>query len=155
MSYRTWHEYGYGINPDDIDLKKLTTDRLFAFIHQAPKFEADYLNWLQDTYGEDGVAASENVTLEEMLDFENDSCYQGLGAIMQAVMQELEQISVYLCEAFDCRQYLMYTPNYPWWMKEADYAMTEDRLHEIFTKYVAMLQDDPIVIDYIECENGG
>lgn len=146
MSYKTWHEYGYGIIVDDI--KHTSVDKILKLVHMAPKFEKDFLQWIDESYGE-------TITVDDIMEYEDDSCYRGLGPIIRNVINEVDGIDFYVCEDFDCRQYLMYLPTYPWYMKENEYKFSEEDIANIFRKYVSIVTDDVVEIDYQECENGG
>lgn len=154
MSYQTWHDYGYGICVDDIET---TVDKVFELVHMAPEFEKDFLEWVQDTYSENGETASEYVSLEELLEYESDSCYSGLAVILECVIAEVEGIHLYVTDDYDAVQYLLITPAYPWNKVGDGYRLlnTTDKADKLFRKYVNILTDKAIDIDYQSVENGG
>ena len=51
--------------------------------------------------------------------------------------------------------YLVYEPTYPWNRQEEDQKVTQKMLDEIIRKYVSILTDQEILIDYCSVENGG
>ena len=71
------------------------------------------------------------------------------------MIEEAEGIVFSACTDFEGDQFLIYQPSYPWNLPEAETALTEERTDEILTKYVAILSDDPVEIDYQSVENGG
>ncbi|MDD4509360.1 MAG: hypothetical protein PHY23_00345 [Oscillospiraceae bacterium] len=145
MSYNTWHEYGFGICTDEIAVDSV--ERLQALIHMAPEFEKEITEWLNE-------CEITSPTIEDYFEFDDD--YHGeLATILQAVIKEAEGLKLCYCDDFDGRDYLIFLPQYPWSANEGTKDMTEERLTEIFTKYVAVLTDSPIKVDYQSVENGG
>lgn len=159
MSYKTWHEYGYGIVVDDVREsadQNFTVEKLLNFIHCAPKLEERYLKWLHANYDSEVTdELYEDIGVNELLEYEGDCCYCGLAPIMREVILENEGIDLYVCDDFDGVQYLLYLPSYPWFIKDAEKNLAEEDITEIFRKYVSMLTDKPVNIDYLECQNGG
>ena len=49
----------------------------------------------------------------------------------------------------------MYPKLYPWQMQESDRDVTKERVEEILKKYVSIVSDTELEIDYQEAENGG
>lgn len=145
MSYQTWHHYGYGINASAIP--DSSVGHMNALLEQAPKFKGKVEEWL---------AKHEIIepSYEDYLEYD-DVCMCGLAAILSEVIEEAEGIVFTACSDFDGDQYLIYQPSYPWNLPEAEAALTEERIDEILTKYVAILTDEPIEIDYQSVENGG
>ena len=59
----------------------------------------------------------------------------------------------------DCKHgigfYLLYSPSYPWQLKNSERDLTEEQLVQLFGRYVRILTDVPIDVDYQSVENGG
>lgn len=81
--------------------------------------------------------------------------YLGLATLLQKVIEEAEGIQMTACDDFDCKNYLLYPPSYPWQLNDIDRSLTKNRLAEIFRRYVQILTSGPIDIDYQSAENGG
>jgi len=145
MGYKTWHNYGYGINASAIP--DASVDQLNALLEHAPHFK---------TVIEDSLAKHDitEPTYEDYLAYD-DVCICGLAAILAEVIEEAEGVVFSACTNFEGDQFLIYQPSYPWNLPEAEGALTEERIDEILTKYVAILSDDPVEIDYQSVENGG
>ena len=145
MGYKTWHNYGYGINASAIP--DASVDQLNALLEHAPHFKTVIEDWL----------AKHDIiepTYEDYLAYD-DVCICGLAAILAEVNEEAEGVVFSACTNFEGDQFLIYQPSYPWNLPEAEGALTEERIDEILTKYVAILSDDPVEIDYQSVENGG
>ena len=59
------------------------------------------------------------------------------------------------CDDLNGKDYLIYPPQYPWQITDADREMTEERLRTIYAKYVSILTDRAVAVDYQSVENGG
>lgn len=145
MSYRTWHNYGYGICVDDIKTKNVS--RLQALLELAPEFKAIIEGWLSEL-------EVEEPSWDDYMKFDQDF-YLGLATILKGVIEEAEGIDLTACDNYDSVAYLLYQPMYPWNMDSYDRGLTEEKAAEIFRRYISILTDDPIDIDYQEVENGG
>lgn len=154
MSYQTWHEYGYGICVDDIDT---TADNVFALVHLAPNFEKEFYKWIE-TYREDGDPESiaELITMDTIYEYENDDyCEYGLAPIIAAVIKECEDVELLCCSDFNSYHYLIFSATYPWRMNYKEKNMTEEDVCCLFVKYVSILTDTEITVDYQSVANGG
>lgn len=145
MSYRTWHNYGYGICVDDI--KTQNVSRLQALLELAPEFKAKIEGWLSES-------EVEEPSWDDYMKFDQDF-YLGLATILKGVIEGAEGIDLTACDNYDSVAYLLYQPMYPWNMDSYDRGLTEEKAAEIFRRYISILTDDPIDIDYQEVENGG
>lgn len=151
MSYHTWTFYGYGICVDDIE--GVTMKSLLELVHQAPEFEKDFLEWLNESYEE----PIDELDVSEVLDEWDDTHgFCGLGPILRDVINEAEGLSLYIADDFDGVQYLMLSPHYPWSEIAAkERELTHEAMNEIFRNYIQVLTDKKIDIDYQSVENGG
>lgn len=147
MSYRTWNNYGYGICTDGI---KTTPERIEKLLALAPEFSEKVHNVLIDwEITEATVEDYEEVAQE------HDNGYYGLASLLKLVMAEAEGLELVTCDDFNCNNFLLYPPFYPWQATEADKDMTEEKLRQIFATYVSILTDQEIEIEYKEAGNGG
>lgn len=93
-------------------------------------------------------------TWDDYMEFDQDYCL-GLASILKDVILEREKVELTACDDINGAKYLIYSPRYPWELKWRDRWMTKERLKRIFKKYVAVLDDEPVEIDYQSAENGG
>ena len=151
MSYHIWISHGYGICVDDID--GVTMGGLLEFVHKAPEFEKNFLEWLNESYEE----PIDELDVSEVLDEWDDNwCYKGIGPILRDVINEAEDLRMYIADDFGGVQYLMLSPRYPWSEISAkERELTQEALDEIFHKYLRLLTNKKINIDYQSVENGG
>ena len=153
MSFVTWHFYGYGIKVDEIgEIGEISKERLKSLIDLAPIFKEQLQEQLEkmqvtDPGLEDYCDAMQNAEL--------DFGFLGLASILKYVMEEVEGLKFVACDNFDNEHFLIFTPQYPWRMTEREQQVTEESLNDIFTKYVGVLTDKEIDIDYQSVENGG
>lgn len=93
-------------------------------------------------------------TVNDYIDYDQDF-YCGMATILRKVIEEATEIEMMACCDFDCKQYLIYMPSYPWHMTNRDRTLTKEELATVFNKYVSIITDSEIEIDYQEVENGG
>ncbi len=145
MSYSTWHTYGYGIKTGNVKINSV--EQLQALIALVPEYAESIGRGLK----ENGI---EHPIISDYLDYEEDFPY-GLAIILQRVIEETEGVVFTACNNFYGENYLLYVPDYPWRMGEKDKEMTEEKVQECLKKYIAILTDEAVDIDYYEVENGG
>lgn len=147
MSYSTWHNYGYGIYTSDLIIDSV--ERIEELMSHAPEYRKEIHEWFEDC---DNTAP----TVDDYLDFDQDY-NNGIAAILQEVIKEATGIEFTACDNFDCMRYLIYIymPSYSWYMTERDRTVTQEELDEVLKKYVSIVTDSKIEIDYQEVENGG
>jgi len=145
MSYVSWHTYGYGICVSDIP--DCTMERLQNLLSLAPEFQRKVQSWLEE-------CEIAEPTVEDYLEFDQDFRL-GLATILKEVILEAEGIELVACDSYDGMDYLLYCPSYPWYQKSRKQLQTEEKAEALFRKYVSVLTDEEIVIDYQSVENGG
>jgi len=145
MSYSTWHNYGYGICTSDLRVDSV--ERIEELLSHAPEYRKEIHDWFED-------CDNTKPTLDDYLDFDQDY-NNGIAAILQAVIKEATGIEFAACDNFDCMRYLIYMPSYPWNMTERDRTVTQEELDEVLKKYVSIISDSKLDIDFQEVENGG
>lgn len=141
----TWHTYGYGICTDEITTKDVK--RLENLLEQAP----DYNEYLQESLQRHRI---EDPTWEDYMEADEDYNL-GLPTILREVIEEAEGIELEACDDFEGRRFLLYCPRYPWHLSVEDSKLTEDRCRELFEKYIRILTDEKLNIDYQSVQNGG
>lgn len=145
MGYVSWHNYGYGICTDNLNISAV--EQITALLDIAPCLKQRMAEWLE----------SVNVTkpsVEDYLDYDQTGCY-GIAAILVEAILEAEGISFTACNDYDGKNYLIYQPSYPWQLRENEKDLTEERIDQILCKYVSLLVESELDISYQEVENGG
>lgn len=145
MSYHTWHNYGYGICTDKLETAEVS--RIQALIRCAPEYEKVVNTLLQ----EHGITEP---TADDYLELEINGPY-GIASILQDVILEVEGLLFSACDDYNSNNYLLYMPSYPWHLQRNEYNLTEEAVRQIFAKYVTILSDEVLDVDYESVENGG
>lgn len=149
MSFVTWHFYGYGIKVDEIG--EISKERLKSLIDLAPAFKQRLQEQLDEMQVSDPGLMD---YCDAMCNAELDFGFLGLASILKYVMEEAENLNFVACDNYDNEHFLIFTPQYPWRMTELEKQVTEESLNNLFTKYVKVLTDKEIDIDYQTVENG-
>ena len=146
MSYHTWSVDGYGICTDDITTTK---DRIEKLLSLAPNFN----NEIQKYFKEHDI---KNPSLDDYLEYDEDYC-SGLAYLLYQVIAEKENVSLDTADDFDGQWYLLLCPYYPWSNRtvEEQKLNTKEKVTNLFKKYIRILTDEHIAIDYQSVENGG
>ena len=80
--------------------------------------------------------------------------FGGLAEILYEVIKEVEEIDLLLCTDSGDKTYLIYTPSYPWTPKtEKEKELTEEKLENMFRKYLRIVTDEQLPVDYKSVEN--
>lgn len=145
MSYVSWHNYGYGICTDD--LGDLTVERIEALLEGTPILKKHMAEWFEKE-------EIQEPDVDDYLEFVQTGDY-GIASILQEAIQEEEGIIFTACSDYDGGTYLIYQPSYPWYLPECEMGLTEERIRETLSKYVSIISDKQVTIDYQEVENGG
>jgi len=145
MSFYTWHNYGYGICVNNLTINSV--ERVEKLLALAPEFRKQVHNQFKD-------CDIDNPTIDDYEECDGDR-YLGFATILSEVIYEAEGIELLPCDDFNSCRYLIYPPIYPWQMNEIDLSMTEEKIDELFQKYISIITDTPIEITYQEVENGG
>lgn len=145
MSYSSWHTYGYGICTTDIPQPPIS--RIQNLLNKAPKFKGI----LNEYFAKAGIQTP------DYEDYEGSDEDYGLGltTILKKVILEAEGINFTACDDCNSNQYLIYEPSYPWNLPEGEKDLTEESIQKILQKYVKILTDEDIQVDYQSAENGG
>lgn len=145
MSYHTWHNYGYGICTDKLETAEVS--RIQTLIRCAPEYEKVVNKLLQER----GITEP---TADDYLELEINGPY-GIASILQDVILEAESLLFTACDDYNSNNYLLYMPSYPWHLQRNEHNLTEEAVRQIFAKYVTILSDDVLEVDYESVENGG
>lgn len=155
MSYNTWHDYGYGICTDDLK-EEINLVKLMKLIQLAPNLYERVKEYI-DTYCDGQITETYDI-LESYVEECGENNYGGLAEIMYEVIKEVEEIELYVCTDFDGAAYLIYPPIYPWQLKnmsDKEKNLTEKTLCELYAKYLHVVTDEDLVVEYKSVENGG
>ncbi len=145
MGYSTWHNYGYGICTDK--MKVDSVERLEALLACAPQYRKSIHEWFEDCEITDP-------TVDDYWEFDEYERF-GIATIMREVIQEAEGIEFLSTDDCDCRAYLVYPPSYPWNLRKEEANLTEQAIVQILSKYVNIVSDTELDIEYYSIENGG
>lgn len=149
MSYQTWTTYGYGFCVDDIDT---TPERLLKLAEMNPQVLENVREYLDDIF--DGEEYNdEDLTLDDFNDLEGDYCERGVTYVLLNVIQN--DLNVIHADDYDGTTYILYSPHYPWSMPHKEKNLSEEDVTKIFAKYINVLTDQDVDIDYQSVENGG
>lgn len=152
MSYKTWTEYGYGICTDDLK-KEIKLDRLLKLIKMAPTVNKRIQEFISSECEEE--VEIYDILVSYVEDY-GDINFGGLAEILHEVILELEGIDLYVCTDYDGACYLIYLPDYPWNIQrnEKEKNLDEETLCNIFGKYLHIVTDEIIKVDYRAVKNG-
>ena len=148
MSYSTWIIDGYGICIDDIET---TAEKLLKLASMNKDVLKDVREYLDEIYP--NGYNDEDLKIDDFNELEGDYCEKGIAYVLYQVIDNDFPIEF----AYDYYgvQYILYTPTYPWFMTDADKILTKEDVENMFKKYVKILTDEDINIDYYSVENGG
>ena len=147
MSYHTWSTDGFGFCVDYI---KTTPERVLklAALNTTTYTELrEYLGDVLEKY------TDEELEMDIFYDFEGAYGEMGLSCILREVINN--ELSIVWADDFDGVNYILYCPSYPWSIKESEKNLSKKDVEEILNKYIKILTDEPIAIDYYCVENGG
>lgn len=149
MSYCTWTTGGYGICVDDIET---TAEKLLELAAMKPNVLKDVRQYLNERFEEDEGYNDEDLTIDDFEELEGDYCERGVAYVLYQVIDEIE---VVFADDYGGIPYILYCPKYPWYMKEKEKNLTPEDVKNIFNKYISVLTDKSVTIDYYVVENGG
>ena len=146
MSYHTWSVDGYGICTDDIETTKEKIEKLLGL---APKFNEEVRNYFKG-------AEINSPELDDYLEYDQDY-RSGVAFLLQAVIEEAENVKLGIADDFDGEHYLLLCPAYPWasLTEEEKRIDAKEKADELFKKYIKVLTDTDVNINYQSVENGG
>lgn len=131
---------------------------LKKLINMAPNFAADHtmatLEAMEETILEDKMSLAGAASDLAYALFGDDAGLCGLSHILALVIAECEDIHLVSTLDGDCNEYLLLAKKFPWQMTEREKSLTQSELDAIFDKYVSVLTDEPIEIQYMELDLG-
>ena len=147
MSYNTWHEYGLGFCVDQIET---TPEKLLRLASLKQEVLKDVRDYLQERF--DGLYNDNELTMSDFDELEGNCNERGVSYVLFNVIDDFEVTYAY---DFEGTSYILYSPTYPWRMNDKDENLSEQKVIDIFTKYIRILTEDEIEIAYQSVENGG
>lgn len=146
MKYlQTWTLNGYGVKISDIPITADTVARIEELLFMAPLTKSK----IHKHFTEAGITGPE---LEDYFEYGSETL--GLAILLKEVIEEIEHIPLGACDDFGCESYLLYCPSYPWEITEYEKGLTEEGLNSMFAKYINMLTNENLDINYYTVENG-
>ena len=143
----SFHIYGHGICTDDI---KTSIDKIKTLIAMAPNTQ----DMLKDAYAD--AEADEITDVNEWAEYMgqgwSDHEEAGLATILAVVINELEGIHLLATTDSQAIAYLVMQEKLPWQYSYREKQLTEEALNDMFKKYVNVLTDTPITIEYKHIE---
>lgn len=127
------------------------------FFSQSQDMVIDMRNTVNQS-GDNKVSVSVLAVCGNGCEFKADSNaiydFGGLAEILYEVIKEVEEIDLLLCTDSGDKTYLIYTPSYPWTPKtEKEKELTEEKLENMFRKYLRIVTDEQLPVDYKSVEN--
>lgn len=148
MGYTTFINYGYGIDLNDFTITE-DTKEIEKFLSLAPEYKETIHQHFEDM----GITEP---TFDDYAEADDDFPVLGFANIIKGVLEEISGLYITICENFDDHIFVMYQPDYPWNMTEAEKALTEDDIKDLFLNLKIIIKDlDKKDIDLVESENGG
>lgn len=151
MAYENLTWYGYGICTSELT-KEIEIDRLLGLIKTAPELHKKITRFFTDS------GSLENIETYDILTVYVETCEDynsgGLAEILREAIMETEKIDLMVCEGYESETYLLFGPRYPWTEStEEEKNLTEEKLNEIFRKYLSIVTDEELEVGYWKVEN--
>ena len=125
MSYHTWTTYGYGFCADNI---VTTPKKLLELADMNSDTKKEVHEYLCNIFGQN--YKKDELVIEDFIDLEGMYGENGVAAVLfHAIAHELPVIYE---QDYDCMQYILYCPSYPWQIKENEKDLTPEKVKEIF-----------------------
>ena len=147
MSYHCWTTDGFGFCVDDIHTTPKRLIELAAMNEEVLRRVEEYLNEEHPGW------TIESLNMEDFNDLEGNYGETGLAHVLYKVI--FAELDVTVASDFDNKYYILYEPSYPWNMPKNEENLTSDDVFKVFWKYISVVTDEYIFIDYRSVENGG
>jgi hypothetical protein len=153
--YTTWHNYGYGIQTDNLNTDKT---RLCALIDTSPEVKGEILSLLRPGTKPEDYDYDNLLSIIEECDYNNDNDDIIAGLLTQVIYIN-EDLPVEYVTDFDDNNFVILPKVYPWQTTDTMKALTsEDDITALFAKYISILTDqnlDELDYGWHEIENYG
>ena len=147
VSYHYWTTNGFGFCVDDIHTTPKRLMELAAMNEEVLRRVEEYLNEEHPGW------TIESLNMEDFNDLEGNYGETGLAHVLYKVI--FAELDVTVASDFDNKYYILYEPSYPWNMPKNEENLTSDDVFKVFWKYISVVTDEYIFIDYRSVENGG
>lgn len=147
VSYHYWTTDGFGFCVDDIHTTPKRLMELAAMNEEVLRRVEEYLNEEHPGW------TIESLNMEDFNDLEGNYGETGLAHVLYKVI--FAELDVTVASDFDNKYYILYEPSYPWNMPKNEENLTSDDVFKVFWKYISVVTDEYIFIDYRSVENGG
>lgn len=147
VSYHYWTTNGFGFCVDDIHTTPKRLMELAAMNEKVLRRVEEYLNEEHPGW------TIESLNMEDFNDLEGDCGETCLAHVLYKVI--FAELDVTVASDFDNKYYILYEPSYPWNMPKNEENLTSDDVFKVFWKYISVVTDEYIFIDYQSVENGG
>ena len=151
MSYQTWSTNGFGICVDDIYRPSLSVDKILRLAAMEPSVLDVVQDYIDEICEKDEIS-KEEFDIDDFNELYGDYGEYGLSYILLNVITE---IPVVFADDYNGTHYILYCPGYPWTLNDNERELSEEDVVRIFAKYVNILTDVPVKVDYYCVENGG
>lgn len=144
MSYIETIIYGYGCEVT-FPTNDKSIEKLIAF---APEYKEKIF----------GILEKNSIDKPEVSDYleYGKICEEGLATILSEVIFECENLFLTACSDYNCYNYLVYEPSYPWTKSGGFVPKSPEDIERIIKKYVAVLNPNvDVKFGYLEIHNGG
>lgn len=161
MSYHSWTVNGYGFEVSDI--ADITLEKMRKVCENAPETQKAMLKEIRECFGMEGIPDKDLVLdRTEVDDFffylePSDPCVlTNFALYLRNAINEAEDVETMIATGYSGGEYLLLGPYYSWSkVSEKEKNLTQDDAESMFRKYLDILTDEDIVIDYFSVENGG
>lgn len=147
VSYHYWTTDGFGFCVDDIHTTPKRLMELAAMNKKVLRRVEEYLNEEHPGW------TIESLNMEDFNDLRGNYEETGLAHVLYEVI--FAELDVAVVSDFDNKYYILYEPSYPWNMPKDEENLTVDDVFKVFWKYISVVTDEHIFIDYQSVENGG
>ena len=144
MAQEGWMYRGYGLCVEDLEINSI--ERLKKLLELAPKYREEF----RDFFIEKGIL---NPDIYDYLATDDNEEEHGFATIIKNALEEITGIRFVDCADLDGNAYILYEPQFQWMMNENERELTKEKLDEIFTKYISLITDTELEIDYITVVN--
>lgn len=151
MSYETWIIEGRGVRLTDVET---SVERVEKLLEMEPEIRETVHAQIREQIGDPKAPTS----LEdyEAYEFEEAGYSTGIGAILVAIIKKREGYELSVVDDFDGNQFLIFEKTYPWLMtSRCETGLTKGGLDEAISRYIKILTDKEIEVEYQRAENGG
>lgn len=147
------NQYGYGLAITYNDIIPKSVNHILRLLDMAPAYKEEAIEWVManiDLYHATEISQLTVKQFLALLTKAHDSGCGTIAPILADVIAEAEGIHLdALCDK-EGAEFLMIQPFFPWEFPEWAKGLTKDRLKSILNKYLAVITDEWIYIDWYQ-----